>query len=559
MSETTIKKGHPKALYILFFTEMWERFGYYLMVGIFLLYLIDPTASGGKAFSNANAADLVGSFIALVYLTPFIGGLIADRYLGYRKSILLGGSLMAAGYLGLSLPGDTAMYFSLLCIITGNGFFKPNISTLLGNIYSEQDLKPKKDAAYGIFYMGINIGAFFCNFVAAYLRNYYGWGYAFAAAGVGMIIALIIFGSNFKDEHIANGDVLKPLQKEDMAISKIMMYVFVPAILAGTLGWYFSSIIGHTLFGTNSNDAFMFACVPIIVFYAGLLIRASKEDKRGLGALMAFFIVSIVFWVIYNQNSTALTIWAQTYTDRKMPESGVAFTKPFGMLQTVTTDTVEITKVDERFKPILDEDGNTIPVAGVDPYLQNLPKDQWPAKGEEMKLLSPELFQSVNPFFIVLFTPLIAVWLFGWLRRRKKEPSTPAKIGIGMVLAGLSSLLMFGAVMSNDIYVEKTNMLWLISTYAIFTIGELLISPIGLSMVSKLSPPRLTALMMGAWFLINSIAGKISGLMATFWDQFPQKQNYFLILFVAAMVAAVILFSMVKWLRAVVREKTGSD
>ena len=559
MSAPAIKKGHPKALYILFFTEMWERFGYYLMVGIFLLYLIDPSGNGGKGLDNANAADIVGSFIALVYLTPFIGGLIADRYLGYRKSILIGGALMALGYLGLSFPGDTAMYLSLLCIIIGNGFFKPNISTLLGNIYSADELKPQKDAAYGIFYMGINIGAFFCNFVAAYLRNYYGWGYAFAAAGVGMVIALIIFAINYKDEKIVGGDVKKPLQKEDMPISKILASVFLPAILAGILGWNISSIIGSTIFGTKSNDAFMFACVPIIIFYAGLLIRASKEDKRGLGALLAFFAVSIVFWVIYNQNSTALTIWAQTYTDRNMPESGVAWTKPFGMLQTVTSDTVDITKVDKYFAAVLDENGNTIQTKGVDPYLQNLPKEEWPAPGEEKKLISPELYQSVNPFFIVLFTPLIAVWFFGWLRRRNKEPSTPSKIGIGMVLAGLSSLMMIAAVMSTNIYEDKSHMLWLICSYAIFTMGELLISPIGLSMVSKLSPPRLTALMMGAWFLINSIAGKISGLMATFWDEFPDKKDYFLILFVAAMFAAVILFSMVKWLRSVVREKTGTD
>src|SRR5215471_3769138 len=139
-----VRKGNPGALYALFFTEMWERFGYYLMVGIFFLYLVDPTANGGKGFDNTNASDLVGSFIALVYLTPFIGGLIADRYLGYRRSILFGGSLMAIGYLSLALPGNTAMYLSLLCIIVGNGFFKPNISTLLGNIYSEEGLKSKK-------------------------------------------------------------------------------------------------------------------------------------------------------------------------------------------------------------------------------------------------------------------------------------------------------------------------------------------------------------------------------------------------------------------------------
>src|SRR5882672_6448865 len=200
---------HPKGLYVLFFTEMWERFGYYLMVGILFLFL---TKSTGKGLPNAMSADVVGTFIALVYLTPFIGGLIADRYLGYIKSIFLGGSLMAAGYLGLSLPGDTAMFVSLALIIVGNGFFKPNISTLLGNIYNREDLKPLKDNAYNIFYMGINIGALFCNFVAAYLRNKYGWGYAFGAAGVGMIIALITFGLNLSK--VREGNVRRPAQPE---------------------------------------------------------------------------------------------------------------------------------------------------------------------------------------------------------------------------------------------------------------------------------------------------------------------------------------------------------
>ncbi|MBD0368264.1 MAG: MFS transporter, partial [Flavisolibacter sp.] len=217
------KAKHPKALYVLFFTEMWERFAYYLMVGILLLYLIDST-TGGKGFSPARGADIVGSFIALVYLTPFIGGLIADRYLGYLRSIFLGGSLMAAGYLCLALPGDTAMYIALGMIIIGNGFFKPNISTLLGIIYNREDLKPLKDNAYNIFYMGINIGAFVCNFVAAYLRNQYGWGYAFAAAGVGLIIGLIILFSFLKE--VKHADIKKPVQAEDMPMSKIFLYVF---------------------------------------------------------------------------------------------------------------------------------------------------------------------------------------------------------------------------------------------------------------------------------------------------------------------------------------------
>jgi POT family proton-dependent oligopeptide transporter len=559
------KKGHPWGLWVLFGTEMWERFGYYLMVGIFFLYLVAPHTphnplggslfdTGGKGFDTKKAADLVGSYIALVYLTPFIGGLIADRYLGYRRAIILGGALLAAGYYTLAFPGNGALYLALLFIIVGNGFFKPNISTLLGNIYNREDLKPKKDLAYNIFYMGINIGALVCNFVAAYMRNNYGWGYAFAVAGVGMTIALIWFIIGMK--HVKVGDVKKPVQKEDMPMSKILGSVFLPAIIAAIIGWFMQSIIGHTIFGTPSNDAFMFACVPIVIFYVGLYLRAAKEDKRGLGALFAFFIVSIVFWVIYNQNSTGLTIWADQYTARKIPASIEGVAKPFGMIQTVTTDSQKVVKIDEYFRAVTDDKGNTITVNGINPYFQNLPKDKWPADGKE-NLISTEIFQSVNPFFIVLFTPLV-VGLFSWLARRKKEPNTPVKIGTGIWLAGLSSLLMVIAVMSTNIYHNKPEMYWLITTYALFTIGELLVSPIGLSMVSKLSPPRLTALMMGAWFLVNAIAGKVAGLMATFWDSFIDKKYYFMILAVAAGVAGLIMFSMSKWLAKIIHEKTGS-
>src|ERR1700759_3021031 len=208
---TAGKARHPKGLYILFLTEMWERFAYYLLAGILFLYLID-TREGGKALTSKDAADITGTFLALIWLPLFIGGMIADRYFGYIKYIFIGGALLACGYLGLMLPGNTAMYISLALIIIGNSFFKPNISTILGNIYNREDLKPLKDNAYNIFYMGINTGALLCNFAAAYLRNRYssgvhfhigglqlfisGWGFAFSAAGIGMIIGLIVFGFN---------------------------------------------------------------------------------------------------------------------------------------------------------------------------------------------------------------------------------------------------------------------------------------------------------------------------------------------------------------------------
>jgi POT family proton-dependent oligopeptide transporter len=537
---------------------MWERFGYYLMIAIFLLYLIDPVSKGGKGFDVKHAADLVGTFIALVYLTPFIGGLLADRYLGYRRSIILGGVLLALGYVGLSLPGMTAMYVSLGFIIVGNGFFKPNISTILGNIYNREDLKPKKDMAYNIFYMGINVGAVASPFAAALMRNHFSWGAAFITAGVGMIIGLIWFVAGMK--HLKEGDIIKPPQKEDMPMKRILGSVFVPAILAAILGWFISGILGQTIFGTRSNDAFMFACVPIIIFYAGIFIRSTKEDRRGLGALFAFFLVSIVFWVIYNQNSTGLTIWADQYTNREMPAAMEKIAKPMGIMQTVNTAPETVTKYDEYFRAQKGPDGKTLQIIGLNPYLKNLPHDKWPAKGQSLHVISPEIFQSVNPLFIILLTPLL-VLLFARMARRKREPSTPVKVSFGIIMAGLSSLLMLIAIATTmpDVYHNKASMLWLICTYGLFTVGELLVSPIGLSMVSKLAPARLTALMMGAWFLVNAIAGKVAGLMATFWDSFIDKKNYFLILVIAAAIAATVMFILSKRLAKVIHEKTGAN
>ncbi|SHN42052.1 peptide MFS transporter [Chitinophaga sp. CF418] len=551
-------KGHHKGLYVLFFTEMWERFGYYLMIGIFFLYLVDPSSNGGKGFDTTKAADLVGSYIALVYLSPFIGGLLADRYLGYRRAVILGGFLLAAGYFSLAFPGDLAMYAGLGLIIIGNGFFKPNIGTILGNIYNREDLKAKKDVAYNIFYMGVNIGAFICNFVAAYLRNHYGWGHAFAAAGIGMLVGLAIFASNLKT--IAEGDVRKPASPDEMSTAKILGSALLPAILAAAIGYFISSpsLLGHTLFGTQSNDAFLFACVPIIIFYIRLFTTSKqKEDKRGLGALLAFFAVAIIFWVIYNQNSTGLTIWADQYTDRQMSPAMENAAQPFGMLQTVTTEPHKVTQIDEHFRAIKDANGNTIEVQGADPYFQNLPKEKWPKEGNKLRLISTEIFQSINPFFIVAFS-LLVIGIFGWLAKRGKEPNTPVKVAIGIFLAAGSSLLMVIAASMTNVYIDKSSMAWLFGTYAVFTVGEILVSPIGLSMVSKLSPPRVTALMMGGWYLVNAIAGKVAGLMATFWDNFTNKTSYFLILVISAGIAGVVMLILSKWIARVVKEKTGS-
>ncbi len=555
MTEPVKLGRHPKALYVLFFTEMWERFAYYLMVGILLLYMIDTT-TGGKGFSQNVGADIVGSFIALVYLTPFIGGLIADRYLGYIKSIFLGGSLMAAGYFCLSIPGNTAMFFALALIIIGNGFFKPNISAVLGNIYNREDLKPLKDNAYNIFYMGINIGAFVCNFVAAYLRNAYGWGYAFAAAGVGLVIGMIILAFNLK--HVREGDIKKPVQAEDMSLGQIFGYVFLPALIAAFIGWIVPKMIfGTTIMGSQANDAFIFACLPIIAFYISLWVKAKGQDKKGIGALLFIFSVSIIFWTIYNQNSTGLTIWAEKHTDRLASETTGKITGKIFPLQEVSDTPRLVNKVNEFFVDVKDDSGKVVQVMGPDPYFNNVPKDQWP-QGKSVKLVNTELFQSINPLFIVLLT-LFFVPFFDFLRKRGKEPTTASKFGMASFIAGLSALVMVFAIMSvPSIYGYKTSPAWLWGTYFVFTISEIFLSPIGLSLVSKLAPARLTALMMGGWFLSTSIGGKVAGVMTSFWDDFTDKKIFFLILTVAAFIGGILIYSRLKSLNQIVKEKTGA-
>ena len=351
-----VKAGrHPKGLYVLFFTEMWERFGYYLMVGILFLFL---TNTSGKGLPKAMGSDVVGTFIALVYLTPFIGGLLADRYLGYIKSIFIGGSLMAAGYLTIALPGEYTAYISMGLIIVGNGFFKPNISTLLGNMYNREDLKPLKDNAYNIFYMGINIGAFFCNFIAAILRNRIGWQAAFSAAGVGLIIGLIALAINLK--HIKEYDVKRPMQPEDMPTSKILGSVFLPMIIFAALGW----IIPGNVFGSDSADAFILACVPVIVFYVGLWRKEKGQDKKGIGALLFVFAVSVIFWTIYNQNSTGLTIWAESHTDRSIPQFMEKPSDAVYALQNLETKPQLTDSLDSYMRVVTDDSGHAIKTMG---------------------------------------------------------------------------------------------------------------------------------------------------------------------------------------------------
>lgn len=539
-------RKHPKALPYLFLSEMWERFGFYLMLGIFFLYMTD-TQKGGMALDRKEASDIFGTFIALVYLTPFIGGLLADRVLGYRLSITIGGILMGLGYCGLALPGMTAFYSSLLLIIIGNGFFKPNISTILGNVYNDPQYKGLKDSGYNIFYMGINIGAFICNFFGAYLRNEFSWGYAFMAAGIGMFLGVIIFWLG--EKHYKHADVRKPVNPEDMSLTKVFGIVLLPAVITGYLGW----IIPDNIFGSDSTDAFIFGALPVALFYVSVLVRSNKEDRRPISALLAVFAVAIVFWAIFKQNGTALTIWAENYTNRNIAESLITPAKTLGVVQEVTYTKDSVPLTDEQFR--IARDANDKPVKTLDYpiYFKNIPKEKLPEEGATVNLVSTELFQSVNPFWVVLLTPLIVAF-FAFLKSKNKEPSTPWKIFYGFFITALSTLVMVGATFACHNGLEKSSMMWLITGYGVITIGELCLSPMALSLVSKLSPPRLTALMMGGWFLSTSIGNKMSGVLASMWDGYEHKANFFAVNFVLALITALIILLMIKWLNKIVKE-----
>lgn len=535
---------HPRGLKYLFLTEMWERFGYYLMLGIFLLYLKDVN---GMNLSPAEAADIVGTYLGLVYLTPFLGGLIADKLLGYRKSILLGGILMACGYSLLAIPGESVLWVSILLIVVGNGFFKPNISTLLGNLYSSEKYKDKKDAGYNIFYMGINVGAFICNFIAAYLRNNYGWGYAFVAAGIGMLIGVLFFLSGTR--HLKEADIIYRDKNSNSDIYKVLLYVFLPAIICGVAGW----MIPGNLSGSDSNDAFLFGCLPVIIFYLSLIVKAPKEDRSQIKALLTIFAIMVVFWMVFKQNATTLTTFTESYTERAVSPKFEGAANTFGMLQTVTYSKDTVSLINHKLRVVINDAGNVEKGLDYPNYFKNTSKENLPSDGDKVGLISTEIFQSINPLFIVLLTPMILSF-FSMLKKRGKEPSTPAKMGWGLLITGLSSLLMALAVLHTDIYTDKVSALWLIGTYGIITVGELLISPIGLSLVSKVSPKNMTAFMMGGWFLSTSIGNKLSGMVAGMWDMFDNKAYYFLINFGACFVAAIAILFLIKWLRNIINQ-----
>jgi POT family proton-dependent oligopeptide transporter len=355
--------------------------------------------------------------------------------------------------------------------------------------------------------------------------------------------------------HYKAYDVRKPLKPGDMPLWQILASVILPSIIFGVIGWFIKGTEGY-IFDSNSTDAFIFACIPVCVFYTVLLLKSSKDERPAMGAMLAIFAVVVLFWAIFKQNGSALNTWASRYTDREVSGKTGDFLAALKQTDKPANTTYildSVTKLDHQFRKVR-ENGKEVKELGYPSYFKNVAPDKLPEEGAVLKAWLPSLSQSINPFWVIALTPLV-VAMFTWLRRKGKEPSTPTKIAFGLLISALSVLVMVAAVKAGNNGTEKVSVWWLVASYGVVTIGELFLSPMGLSLVSKLSPVRITSLMMGGWFLSTSIGNKLSGILASKWDQYEDKTNYFWLNFILLGSAALFLFVLLKWLNRVMKEK----
>ena len=643
MSDT--KKGHPGGLYALFFTEMWERLAFYTMVGILLLYTID-TEKGGLGLSRAAGNEIYGMYLAFVYFTPFIGGMIADRLLGYRRSVLIGGICMASGLFLMSVPGTGFFMFGLLGLIVGNGFFKPNISVMVGNLYEPGD--PKRDAGFNIFYMGINIGALVANLLAAVVRNEWGWLLTFRVAGTGLVISIIILLFNWK--RLEPADRQPEVGEDDAGFGEVFGKILLPAFVVGIAGYFLAKTIAPDGPVRPAVAGFLAGMVPVVIFFVRLGLKAPKTERAGLLALLPIYVAGGTFFMILHLNGSAMTQWAKYQTDRHVewvpapfksealpsyyPTAGPDTPRPnkatlavvddetvakqFGLqrmdeeavsavleqnpelrLETVTDEQAEgpvaarAVKVYEEVQVKQEADSHGVPVTTVsveqgaepikrvafvrevegeeigtfvvddDTYEQlyegyeekfDEPPEQLPP-GEFINTVNPEVYQSWNAFFVIVFTPLV-VGVFAWLLSRKRAISTARKVFIGLVMTTLALLFMCLAGYLTGSGSLRVSGIWLAGFYAIVTIGELCLSPMGLSLVTKLTPKRLVGLTMGGWFLATAFGNNLSGFFGGIQHMMSPVAFFGLLAGLAGMAAAFILI-LLPWLDKVIKQYGG--
>ena len=455
---------HPKGLYVLFATEMWERFSFYSMLALFTLYMQDPNE--GFAWTAEQATSLYANYLMFVYASPLVGGWLADKKLGYRKAVMIGGFFFMAGHLLLSFQSLPVVYAALTCLVIGNGLFKPNVSTMVGNLYPEGS--HLKDRAYNIFYMGINIGAFIAPIVMEIVKSNVGNHPAFAVAAFGMVISVGILWW-FKN-HVEDP------KRESAPHTADSAAVAVDAPPHGV-----SHQDPKAERQTPTTPGGMFAAnAP----HPSATAMDAVPEGRRIMALLVIFLIVIVFWMVFHQNGSTLTYWANDNTD-------------------------------------------------------------WNVSGT--------ISNAINPFWVVTLTfPLVFFWK--WLDKKGLEPSTPTKMAIGMTLTGLSFFILYiaakigeASVTGNDPYAFKVSAVWLITSYAVVTLGELMLSPMGLALVSKVAPIRMRGLMMGGWFVATAVGNKLT-MIGVYWERWLHS-TFFAALGAMALVMAVVLFLLLKPLK----------
>ncbi len=646
-------RGHPKGLFRLFFIEMWERLAFYTMVGSLLLYTID-TAQGGLGMSDVVGNEIYGLYLAFVYFTPYLGGLIADRFIGYRRSVFIGGCFFALGFFLMGYDVSQFYFVSgIVCLCIGNGFFKPSISVMVGNLYEPGD--PKRDAGFNIFYMGINVGAFAANYLAAWLLGAEGWLWVFKGAGIGMFIGLAILLWSWKV--LARADRQPERSPDDTSFGRILSVIIVPALIAGVVGYWLAKTYFGAWFGADfaalvrpAIVGFLFGMIPILIFFVRLGLNANDEEKPGLLALLPVYLCGATFFMVLHLNGSAMTTWAKSNTDRWVPmhakfqenafpeyysNAGEKEPRPNKRTLLATESSEEANKagqqrmdeatvntIAERHKgdiklhtlrdwskeeetlspedqqlkeretawtlrgcdvyeeikveKVVDSHGvetltvsaaegaeklrrvvflrteaeTTFPVFIVTQktfdsiytgYREKYGKDpEEMPPGQYLQLASPIIFQSLNPLFVVGFTPLI-VWFFAFRYRRGRNVTTARKIFWGMVLTTVSLCVMGLAGIVTGDGASKASMIWLVGFYAIITIGELCLSPMALSLVTKLSPKRFVGLTMGGWFLAVAFGNNFSGFFGGLQSKMNPTPYFFLLAAIAGVVALIIL------------------
>ena len=442
--------GHPVGLFILFFTEMWERFSFYGMKALLIFYLTQY-----HLFTDTSGNLLIGSYAALVYAIPVVGGFLADRYLGFRKAIVFGGILLVLGHLGMAYEGNAAtqsvtgeitrdegalqvFYFSLALIILGVGFLKANISSLVGELYKVGD--KRRDSGFTIFYMGINLGSFLATIICVWLGEEYGWSYGFGAAGIGMFLGLVtfIYGKKYLNGRGEPKDNAL-LAKKTAGISKEWI-IYILSVLSTLIIW--QMVQNHSVVEKLLLVAGAISLIYIIYYAATQLDRVAREKLIALTVLIIF---TVIFWALFEQAYTSMNLFAERVLDREV----------FGI---------------------------------------------------EVKAGQ---FLSLNALFIIIFAPMFA-WL--WIKLGKYNPNTAVKFAIGIILVGLG----FGALVYgiNIATLGKVAAIWLVLAYLLHTWGELCLSPVGLSAVTKLSPVKIVGFMMGVWFLATAGSEFIAAVLA---------------------------------------------